>query len=228
MAARDTHIGILNVLRTLQEVNLLYFYLEPIIIRAGEVEMVTWPHHRVGAEHNEDSAFATLLQYQRTLEENSYLAVLRDGAIIRGNYVFKRGDLVKHSLWYWPCPFEIPPVDITQETPLGALDLYCSSWRESVRFRTPLRFDYDPGREKAGHPASHLHIQTAECRIAVVRPLGFATFVRFVFRHFLPGGWQSTDIWEDLSDELEENNRSCLASSDLYSPHIDWSRSVKE
>jgi len=225
MAARDTHIAILNVLRTLQEVDLLYFYQEPVILKEGEIEMVSWPNHHVGADYNADSAFATLFQYQSTMKENSYLAVLRDGAIIRGNYVFKRNDLIRHSLWYWPCPFEIPPDDIIQETPLGALDLYCSSWQESVRFRSPLRFDYDPSKEKSGHPASHLHIQTPGCRIAVARPLGFATFVRFVFRHFLPNAWQSTDIWEDLSDEIEDNSDLCLASGDLYTPHISWSRS---
>lgn len=224
MAARDTQLVMLNVLRALQEVDLLYFYQDPIIIQDDETEMVTWPNHQVGADSNRTSAFATLSQYQSTLDEKSYLAILQDGAIIRGNFVFRRTDLIAHSLWYWPCPFEIPPDDIRMETPLGALDLYCASWQEVVRFRTPLRFDYDPSRARRGHPASHLHMQTPECRIAVSRPLGFATFVRFVFRHFLPDDWQRTDIWEDLTDEFEDKSRICIANNDLYSPHINWAR----
>jgi len=224
VAAKETYMAILNVLRTLQDNNLLYFYQSPIIIQNNEFEMVTWPNHNIGAGHNKASAFATLSQYQCILHDNSYLAVLRDGAIIKGNYVFRSNDLIRYSLWYWPCPFEISHEDIESETPLGALDLYSLSWEEAVRFRTPLRFDYDTLNENPGHPMAHLHIQVPECRIPVARPLGFATFVRFIFRNFFSDDWQSNDLWNDLIDEFENKIPPCLAPGDLYHPHIGWSR----
>jgi len=220
--AKDTQVSIINTLRTLQAVDILYYYQAPIIIQKDEYVMVTWPNHHIGAPHNADIAFATLAQYQLILEEGSYLAILRDGALIRANYVFKSDELFKHSLWYWPCPLEIPPEDIISETPIGAFELHSTSWQEAVRFRTPLRFDYDPSAAKDDHPASHLHIQIPGCRIAVERPMGFATFVCFIFRHFLPKGWQEISIWEDLSDDLQNKAQPCLANDDLYSPHIGW------
>jgi len=187
--------------------------------------MVTWPNHNRGAAHNADTAFATLSQYRFILDEGSYLAILIDGSLVKANYVFKSRELIKHSLWYWPCPFKIPPEDIMIETPIDAFELYSSSWQEAVRFRTPLRFDYDPSAANDNHPASHLHMQIPGCRIPVERPIGFSTFMRFIFRHFHPDCWQGTNIWNDLSDELENDYQPCLADSDLYLPHISWHRS---
>jgi len=223
--AKDKQVSIINILRTLQAYDLLYYYQHPVIIQDGEYEMVTWPNHNRGAAHNADTAFATLSQYRFILDEGSYLAILIDGSLVKANYVFKSRELIKHSLWYWPCPFKIPPEDIMIETPIDAFELYSSSWQEAVRFRTPLRFDYDPSAANDNHPASHLHMQIPGCRIPVERPIGFSTFMRFIFRHFHPDCWQGTNIWNDLSDELENDYQPCLADSDLYLPHISWHRS---
>lgn len=224
MRARETFIAVINVLRTLQDAQLLYFYQLPVLSRTGNVEMVSWPNAYADSGYSDDTTFASLVQYRRSLLESSYLAILRDGTIIKGFYAFKHNKLVKHSLWYWPCPFAIPDEDIMQETPLGALELYSNSWEKYVRFRTPMRFDYHPEAAKDGHPASHLHMQSPECRIAVERPLGFASFVRFVFRNFHQEYWEQTDIWNDLTDELDDKEKSCLAKSDIWLQHIGWKR----
>jgi hypothetical protein len=224
VSARDTYLSILNVLRTLQETNLLYFYQSPIFSITGDVAIVSGPNHATGADYRSETSFATLLQYRKTLEDQSYLAVLRNGAIIKGLYIFRRDKVINHSLLYWPCPLEIPDDDIIQLTPLDALDMYSTSWEKYVRFRTPLRFDYDPINAKSNHPASHLHIQVSDCRIGVERPLGFATFIRFIFQYFHRKDWESTDIWNDLPDELEDSVPSCLSESEQWLQHIAWKR----
>jgi hypothetical protein len=225
VGALDTYHSILNVLRALDSCNLLYFYQPPIISRDGDTEMVASPNHQVGAEYNSSNAFATFVQYRQSLRDNSYLAVLRNGALIKCYYAFRRQSLIKHSLLYWPCPLELPVDDIDNETPLGALDLYSNSWENYARFRSPMRFDYDPGNARDGHPASHLHIQSPECRMAIERPFGFATFIRFLFRNFHSEEWAETDIWNDLKDELDKEN-SCLSDHDLMLQHIAWRRQL--
>lgn len=85
-----------------------------------------------------------------------------------------------------------------------------------------MRFDYDPGASRDRHAASHLHIQASDCRIPLERPLGFSTFVRFIFRNFYKTEWESTDIWEDFTNDLKEENKVCLADSERYSQHIGW------
>lgn len=185
--------------------------------------MVTWPHHTPGAAHNQDSAFGTYAQYRAILDEGSYLAILRDGSVLRASYAFKHDHLTAHSLWFWPCPFAVPPDDILEYSPLDATDLYAADWEAWVRFRTPMRFDYDPKAATENHPVSHLHAQGHDCRIAVERPVGFAAFVQFIFRSFYFTDWDANrTFWPDLAHHLREQNQACLTPYDMHSLHLGW------
>ncbi len=227
MAARETHIAITNVLRTLQDCRLLYSYQNPIRSDANDLEMVTWPNHQRGAVHNFPDSFGMHDQYRCILEQNSYLAILWDGSLIRASYAFRRNRLVGHSLWYWPYPLDVPREDIEQETPLDALDLYEASWRERARYRTPMRFDYAPDAAGEDHPASHLHFQVDDCRLAVERPVSFGSFVRFIFRNFYAANWRANaDIWADLAEELPEEECACITVGEKRSPYIGWTMNV--
>ena len=223
MPAQETFEAIVNILRSLQDGDLLHFYQEPIRLSSGPTEIVTWPNHTPGAAHASQMAFGTYAQYRAILEERSFLAILRDGSLLRASYKFRHRDLTAHSLWFWPCPLDVPRDEIMEQTPLDALDLYAADWQRYIRFRTPMRFDYDPGAACQDHPASHLHAQAHNCRIAIERPLGFAAFVRFVFRNFYCPDWNAhPDLWGGLADELPEQSRACLATSEMHSLHLAW------
>ena len=62
--------------------------------------------------------------------------------------------------------------------------------------RSPLRFDFDPSNTSELHPATHVHMQHADCRISAKRPICFNTFIKFVFKNFYPNCCPS--ILDDL------------------------------
>ena len=62
--------------------------------------------------------------------------------------------------------------------------------------RSPLRFDFDPSNTSDLHPATHVHMQHADCRISAKRPICFNTFIKFVFKNFYPNCCPS--ILDDL------------------------------
>ena len=69
-------------------------------------------------------------------------------------------------------------------------------FRERLRVRAPLRFEYDPANAGEDHPASHLHLGRTDCRIPVSCPLSLDTFLRFIFKRFYRAEFAS---WDELS-----------------------------
>jgi len=224
MLAEKVKNSIINVLQTLYSEGLLQFYKNPVIYKNRDDVLVTWPNHVSGSDENTNDAFGTLAQYRSTLIDGSYNAILRDGSILKVSYKFSRNQLIKHSLWYWPCPLVIPASDMRDEVTLDAIDLYSTQWTDYVRFRTPLRFDFAPKEATPGHPASHIHMQVSECRIPVERPLGFASFVRFIFRNFHSQDWASAGMWDSLTDNLDAEKDTCLHDDDLFIQHLAWKK----
>ena len=55
--------------------------------------------------------------------------------------------------------------------------------------RSHIRFDFDTGNARPGHPAAHLTINSADCRIACTAPMHVGRFTDFVYRHFYPAYW---------------------------------------
>jgi len=110
----------------------------------------------------------------------------------------------------YPCPVVLELPDHELELPLSDLvDLEIASDFEGdlnginfqefdsatrlephLRLRSPIRFDYDPRRAGADHPASHVTLAGDECRCPVFGPLSIGHFVRFIFRYFYSIVWQ--------------------------------------
>jgi hypothetical protein len=220
MGSTQTRTAIHNILRILDSSGMLYFYNPPVEEIDNNKTIITWPNHFPGAEYLTESAFGTMKQYKGIVKDCSYHAMLSDGAFIRACYVFKDEELVKHSLWYWPCPFDMSSEAIVEMAPLDALDLYSAEWERCVMFRTPLRFDYDLLKRTDAHPASHLHFQCSECRMPVQRPISFSTFIKFIFQHFYPEVWNDFDIWKEMAKELAEEEISVITSSEMKQLHI--------
>ena len=137
------------------------------------------------------ASFATIDDYLGALRRRDFGCVLLDGALLQFLYVFRGAALTKHRLAYYPCPVRIPTDEVASGFALDELvELYLEAeWREAIRLRPPLRFDFDPAAVSPGHPASHLHIGHDDCRVPVFGALSIGHFVRLVFRHFYPEVW---------------------------------------
>ncbi|MGC8639319.1 MAG: DUF2290 domain-containing protein [Isosphaeraceae bacterium] len=118
----------------------------------------------------------------------------KDNSLIRASYECLGNSVVGHSLLYWPCPVEFhSPVetlaDLTDglvlclESPKGAKGI-CD-----LTLRTPMRFDFDPTREREDHPLVHLHTQFEEARLHVSHAMCFTAFIKKIIRTFYPERW---------------------------------------
>lgn len=168
------------------------------------MEILTWDNHTPG-RHNAGKSFATLNQYVSIYETGAYHCILFDGSIIRACYVFDKNILVQKSLLYWPSPINIPEEDIDELGIRASIDMYLSdinSDNKAFSMRSPLRLDFDSTNISESHPATHLHLQHANCRMSVKKPICFNTFIKFIFMYFYP------DIQSGTFDNLEVLNYS--------------------
>jgi hypothetical protein len=152
---------------------------------------VTWHAHKqqteflVTREH-------TYEQYLVWVENGSYSALLRDASLLQISYAVRDGRIVAHRLAYIPCPCiikqDLLDALLGEGHSIDEIVSLCENPRDVV-FRSPIRFDYDAANAKPGHPASHMTINSPDCRIACVAPMHVLRFVDFVYRHFYPKLW---------------------------------------
>jgi len=162
--------------------------------------------------------FGTIPEYRHIIEHRFYHCMLSDGAVLQLNYHFKGSELLAHRLCYYPCPFHLDQSEIDsvpsgddlvalfdlhveQEIQELSSSLQASAFpvgSSTLRFRTPIRFDYDPLSSNGDHPACHLHIQDSQCRWPVYGPLSVGHFLRFVLRLFYPSWWKACDRLQQL------------------------------
>jgi hypothetical protein len=164
--------------------------VNPVVEQHGGYRVrVTWGTAFASVGLMSASEFATVGEYRNFIDSQIYSAVLFDGALLQLSYDFEGHDLVGHRLGYYPCPFDVDP-ELLRTDPLGdVIEIYSGSHEAKINLRSPLRFDYDEQNVGSEHPAVHVHLNRANCRWAVSRPLSVADFIRFVFRHFY------FDIW---------------------------------
>ncbi len=123
--------------------------------------------------------------YRELDQARSYNFKMLDGALVILRYRFLSGEIIEHSLSYFPSP----DLEHFQNDPeLYLLDeIYAEVVaRNIVPF--PIRFDFN--RDEATfveihHPHCHLTLgQYENCRIPVSAPLGPLTFGAFILRNF--------------------------------------------
>ncbi|WP_443054843.1 DUF2290 domain-containing protein [Streptomyces sp. NBC_00258] len=62
---------------------------------------------------------------------------------------------------------------------LDVVDLYAADTPTNMVLHSAIRFDYDPASASPGHPAAHLTINSAHCRIACAAPMHVGRFADF-------------------------------------------------
>jgi hypothetical protein len=94
-----------------------------------------------------------------------------------------------------------------------------SNLEENVFLRSPIRFDYSPAAAQEFHPASHLTMNSPECRIPARGPLRFDTFIKFLFENFYLDAWRHPDVQRSLAftEEIE-----CLTAHDRTRIYLQW------
>jgi hypothetical protein len=132
--------------------------------------------------------FASMREYREFLSGGRYSVVLHDGGFIYLSYQFLNDEVVGHSIVYYPVPFDLDREELASFSLEECLDSVCNV-AESVRLRSPIRFDYDRVNARSDHACVHAHLNTGDCRIPVSRPIGPIDFVVFVLRSFYPKEW---------------------------------------
>jgi hypothetical protein len=115
--------------------------------------------------------FTQLIEYRRFVADSMYLVMLNDGALIQASYTYYRDKLLKHRLGFYPCPVDVSRMDLVTEDPLTLIDRVLIGGPSTMFLRSPLRFDYSREDARAEHPAVHLTLNWAHCRIASSAPL---------------------------------------------------------
>ncbi|MBF0541866.1 MAG: DUF2290 domain-containing protein [Nitrospirae bacterium] len=145
--------------------------------------------------------FGTLEQYISIIQDRSYSCLLFDGSFLRISYSFKSTKLVSHSLWYYPCPFNIPYDDLLTDPVLDLIEMYVEQGFKYCHFKGPIRFDYDSERISTEfHPSTHVHFIDNNCRIPVKKPLSPGTFIKFIFRNFYLEYWKQYSFLKELHE----------------------------
>lgn len=195
--------------------------------RSGGETLITWPAGTNGYTLTNNS-FGTIYEYRTFLTNRQYTAVLWDGALIQLSYSFEADTMIKHRFGYYPCPigpienFDINSSGDVFDSLLFADDLILSEIETSenvgprLRLRSPLRFDFDIKQQKAGHPASHLHISEGRVRIPVYGPLSIGHFLDFVFRHFYPDIFAARPVIRDWPKKFANRSVSELETRELH------------
>lgn len=201
---KNTQEQIVNTLQILSGCGFARITKDVLPFSDQDVEGLTWDNH-VHGRHNAGKSFATLNQYVSIYETGAYHCILFDGSIVRVYFKFNRNILLQESLLYWPAPINIPEDDVDELGIREAVNMYFGDVcyiNQKIIMRSPLRFDFDSSNINELHPATHVHLQHAECRISAKRPICFNTFIKFIFKNFYP------DAYSPVLEDLETLNYS--------------------
>jgi hypothetical protein len=156
--------------------------------------------------------------YHELAQARSYNFKMLDGALVTLRYRFFSGDVVEHSLSYFPSP----DLELFQNDPeLYLLDeIYADVVaRNIVPF--PIRFDFSNDEAKfveIHHPYSHLTLgQYENCRIPVCSPVGPLTFGSFILRNFYNSAYRKYSDEIPIGETLFANT---ITASERTIPHV--------
>lgn len=163
-----------------------------------------------------DETFASVSEYCALIEKKQYSMLLSDGAFFQISYTLERDRIVKHRLCWYPAPIELTTEIIDNESIIDfILQKMNEGALETLRLRSPIRFDYAPDDTKDRHPTVHMHISHEDCRIPVRSPLCLRDFMIFIVDNFYPDLIEITSLYERAGnwngqDTLTNNEKSKL------------------
>jgi len=142
--------------------------------------------------------------YVHMVEEGRYSFMVSDGALLSLKYELDGNEMAAHRFVYVPSVTELD-VDNgdTVEMLPGPIEYF------STPRRALLRFEYDPPAFGDRHPYSHLHLNSAECRMPVSGALSVKSFLYLVVDAFYP------QFLPELEQELAPTQPSVTHIGDL-------------
>ncbi|WP_425441812.1 DUF2290 domain-containing protein [Saccharopolyspora shandongensis] len=182
---------------------------------------VSWHSHNPNAAFLVNRGDPGLQDYRAWVESGSYSAILLDGALLQITYDIEGSEIVGHRLAYIPCPYRLDTEMLRRDPVLELVDLHVETDPTGIVLHSAVRFDYDPQSAGPGHPASHLTINSANCRIACSAPMHVGRFADFIFRHFYSDLWSAHFPYFSAGARRDLGART-LAQEDRSSPHIFW------
>jgi hypothetical protein len=189
---------------------------------AQDATRVTWHAHAqvpLLVQRN----YATVDQYIHWVASGHYSGALPDGSLLQITYDVHGGEITGHRLAYVPCPVIVDERLLRDGEPIAdVVEVYLDEQASSVvALRSPIRFEFDPVSARPGHPASHLTINGADCRIACVAPMHPYRFIDFVYRHFYPELRAAQMEWFGEAERRMLGSRM-LTEDDRAIPHVVW------
>jgi len=211
--------------RTVREMLDVLFDAELILIPnpvAVDGDVVAWKSPTPLDRFVDFADYPTVRSYRRWAEAGEYSALLPDGAMIQLRYKVSDRAIGGHRLAYVPCPYRVDTDMLLSEALSDVLDVHAVGSHDEVTMQSTVRFDLDPDSAAEGHPAAHLTLNVASCRIACESPMTPAQFVRFIFRNFYAAQWSAHQaLFESLPDT---DHDSTIKDAERLSPHMAWRR----
>jgi hypothetical protein len=210
-----------NVLDYLLDAELAVSTTTPLISDSR----VTWPRLADQGALFDHGRHPGCTQYLEWLQGREYSAILFDGSLLQVSYEFYDGRVASHRLMYMPCPYDLEMSLLTEGHPIH--EVVGLSSGDEPAMRSPIRFDFDAGRARHGHPAVHLTLNTVDCRIACAAPMHVHRFVDFVFRAFYQDlRTAHLDFFEVAAwRHLERGQRFNVPVGEL---HLNWDVNARE
>jgi hypothetical protein len=169
-----------------------------------------------------DDHITTVERYLDWVGSGHYSAALYDGSLIQLTYDFEGNAVVGHRLAYVPCPVEVDEHLLLEAPIADCVEVHLElEPPKRITLQSPLRFDFASADAAPGHPAAHLTINRASCRVACIAPLHPYRFLDFVFRHFYPGLWQAHAPWFSAGEQQHLGER-VMVDTDTATPHVAW------
>ena len=171
----------------------------------------------------------TVENYLQWVDQDDYSALLPDGSMLQLTYTLSAASIVGHRLCYVPSPITSlgewaskPEKDtwLGSDYAVIVVDRLTESHSHAA-LRSVVRFDYDPANAGVGHPASHLTINSVDCRIPCIAPLSPGEFIGFVFEHFYPAEkLRLSAFFDSLPQPKRKEN--LIPDSHTNAIHIAW------
>jgi len=162
----------------------------------------------------------SVLDYRHWIESGAYSAILQDGGLLQISYQFAGNQVDQHRLAYVPCPYPLTSRDISAFDIGDLVERYDDCHPSDVVLSSTVRFDFDMGAAAPEHPASHMTINSSECRVPCAAPLRLGHFIEFVFRHFYPEHWSSQPFLRKLTKETWMGNTA--TTEERQGIHLAW------
>jgi hypothetical protein len=212
---RSLRDSVQNVLDYLLDSELALYIDQVSIIE----NRVSFNRHQRDQPFLQDRTHPGIEQYLAWIDAGAYSAVLYDGSLLQYTYDVQARQVEAHRLAYIPCPYRVDLDLLRSGEPIAdVIEIYRDS---DVLLKTPIRFDFDPGAGRSGHPAAHMTINGSDCRIACVAPIHPLRFTDFVFRHFYRPQWHAHEMFFEPANS-QHLGPSVLAETDRVAPHLMW------